>query len=108
MAVMDLNADEFAAKVEGGPRPVLVDFWAPWCAPCRMVSPIVEELAEEMADRLDAYKVNVDEAPELAARFGIMSIPTLGIWRGGRLVNQVVGYRPKAHLREFLERELSH
>ena len=85
----------FDSVVLNSDIPVLLDFWAPWCGPCRMVVPIVEEIARERND-IKVGKVNVDEQPELAGEFGVMSIPTLLVFRDGKLVNQAVGARPKA------------
>jgi thioredoxin 1 len=104
--VADLSEQEFDATVARAGRPILVDFWAPWCGPCRMVSPLVEELAEELAGRMDAYKVNVDDNPGLAQRFGVQSIPTLLLIKEGQTAARVVGYRPKAELRRALEDKL--
>lgn len=95
MAVVTITKDNFAQEVLHSEKPVLLDFWATWCGPCRMLSPIVDEVAEEHGD-IKVGKVNVDEQPELAAEFGVMSIPTLLVFKNGKLVNQSVGARPKS------------
>ena len=95
MAILHVNESEFDREVLQDSGTVLVDFWATWCGPCRMLSPIVDEVAEERTD-VKVGKVNVDEQPELASQFGVMSIPTLLVFRDGKLVNQAVGARPKA------------
>ena len=95
MAVITITKANFEAEVLQADRPVLLDFWASWCGPCRMVSPIVDEIAEERAD-IKVGKVNVDEQQELAAAFQVMSIPTLVVMRGGKVAASVVGARPKA------------
>lgn len=97
----ELNEKSFSEEVENSPVPVLVDFWAPWCGPCRMVAPIVEEIAEERPD-IKVGKINVDEQPELAGRFGVMSIPALVVMRNGKIVNQAVGMRPKGQILALL------
>jgi thioredoxin 2 len=97
----------FAAKVERSPLPVLVDAWAPWCGPCRMIAPAVEELATEFAGRARVAKLNVDENPHTAGRFDVRSIPTLLVLVGGREVDRIVGAQPKQAIRERLERAVA-
>ena len=94
MSAININQDNFQNEVMNSDKPVLLDFWAPWCVPCRMVVPIMEEIARERAD-IKVGKVNVDEQPELASRFGVMSIPTLVVMKEGKIVNQALGARPK-------------
>ena len=101
MSAININKDNFRNEVLNSEMPVLLDFWAPWCGPCRMVSPIVDEIAAERGD-IKVGKVNVDEQPELAAQFGVMSIPTLVVMKGGKVVNQIVGARPKAQILAML------
>ena len=101
MAVLTITKDNFQQEVLNSNVPVLVDFWASWCGPCRMLSPVVDEVAEERTD-VKVGKVNVDEQPELAGQFGVMSIPTLLVFEQGKLVRQAVGARPKASVLELL------
>ena len=99
--VTDAN---FAAEVERSPLPVLLDMWAPWCGPCGMLAPVIEELAAEMAGRVRVAKLNVDENPATAARFGVQSIPTLLLLKGGRELDRIVGVQPKAVIVQRIER----
>jgi thioredoxin 2 len=97
----------FAADVERSPLPVLLDMWAAWCGPCRMIAPVVEELAGEMSGRVRVAKLNVDENPATAARFGVQSIPTLLILKEGREVDRIVGVQPKSEIARRLARAAS-
>ena len=101
MSALIINKENFNA-VQNSDMPVLLDFYAAWCGPCRMVSPIIEEIAEERSDILVA-KINVDEQPELAQQFGVVSIPTLVVLKDGREVNRQLGARPKAQILAMLE-----
>ena len=101
MSTININKVNFYEEVVNSDKPVLLDFWAPWCAPCRMVAPIMEEISEEHAD-VKVGKVNVDEQPELAGQFGVVNIPTLVVMRGGKIVAQAVGARPKNQILEML------
>ncbi len=101
MSVMKISKENFAREVLGSDKPVLLDFYADWCGPCRMVGPIVSEIAEERRD-IKVGKINVDEQPELAAQFQVMSIPMLAVIKDGKLVNQAVGYSPKEQIASML------
>lgn len=102
MSAVNINQANFQNEVIDSDRPVLLDFWAPWCGPCRMVVPIVEEIAAERSD-IKVGKVNVDEQPELARQFGVMSIPTLVVMRDGKIVRQAVGAQPKPQILDMLK-----
>ena len=101
MSVITITKENFDAEVLGSDKPVLLDFWATWCGPCRMVGPIIDEIAAERSD-IKVGKVNVDEQHELAAKFGVMSIPTLLVFKDRRVVSQSVGARPKAQILAML------
>ena len=101
MAVQNINKNNFDTEVMGSDKPVLLDFWASWCGPCRMVSPFVEEIAAEHPE-IKVCKVNIDDEPDLAARFQVMSIPTLMVVKEGKVVNQSVGAIPKDRILKLL------
>lgn len=96
MAEITLTNDNFKTEVLESDIPVLVDFWAPWCGPCKMLGPVISELAEEYEGKVKVGKVNVDEEDELAAQYGIQSIPTVLLFKGGEVVEQSLGFKPKA------------
>lgn len=101
MSVINISQADFSSVVLDSDRPVLLDFWAPWCGPCRMVGPILEDIAAERPD-IKVCKVNVDEQPELAVQYGVTSIPTLMVVKDGQVVNQAMGARPKSQILALL------
>ncbi len=105
--IINVDQDSFQKAVLDAQKPVLVDFWAPWCGPCRAVAPIVEELAKDYKEKIEFAKVNVDEAPFVASKFGVMSIPTIIVFKGGKPVQHAIGYQPKDQLKKLLDRALA-
>lgn len=104
MSGVEINDNNFETEVINSPVPVLVDFWAPWCGPCRMLSPIVAELAKEYEGRAKIGKINTDESPETASKFQISAIPTILFFKDGEVVEQLVGVRPKPEIKSVLEK----
>ena len=105
--IQELNDQNFEAEVLKSELPALVDFWAPWCGPCRMVGPIVEELAKEYAGQIKVGKLNVDNNANTAAKYGVRSIPTLILFKGGKVASQTVGAQPKVELVKFINQVIS-
>ena len=99
----DVSDSDFEQEVLKATKPVLVDFWAPWCGPCRMVAPIVEELSEEYDGKVEFVKLNTDENPDTSVKYGIRSIPTLLVFKDGEPVGQIIGFRPKSDLKKSLD-----
>nr|2YJ7_A Chain A, LPBCA THIOREDOXIN [synthetic construct]2YJ7_B Chain B, LPBCA THIOREDOXIN [synthetic construct] len=106
MSVIEVTDENFEQEVLKSDKPVLVDFWAPWCGPCRMIAPIIEELAKEYEGKVKVVKVNVDENPNTAAQYGIRSIPTLLLFKNGQVVDRLVGAQPKEALKERIDKHL--
>jgi thioredoxin 1 len=105
-AALSVTDSTFKQEVLESDVPVLVDFWAPWCGPCRMVAPVVDEIADQYVGQVKVVKVNTDENPSIASQYGIRSIPTLMIFKGGQRVDMVVGAVPKSTLAQTLEKHL--
>jgi thioredoxin 1 len=105
--IKNVSEKDFKANVLDSARPVLVDFGAMWCGPCKMIEPLVDELAGEYKDRMDFAKVNVDEAPKVASSYSVMSLPTLIVFKGGKPLEQVVGYRPKKDIQKLIDKALA-
>ncbi|GAA3424095.1 thioredoxin [Streptosporangium sandarakinum] len=101
--MINLTTDNFAEQVLESDKPVLVDFWAEWCPPCRMIAPVLEQIEAEYGDRLTIAKLNSDEHPEIAARYGVTGLPTLNLYKDGEVVRQIVGAKPKRLLLADLE-----
>ena len=104
MSVIHLTKHNFEQEVLHSDKPVLVDFWASWCGPCRMVGPVVDEIADEVTPQVKVGKVNIDEQPELAAQYGVMSIPTLIVLKHGKPVAESVGLKSKQAILDMLDR----
>jgi thioredoxin 1 len=104
--ILTITGENFATEVLGSKIPVLVDFWAPWCGPCRMVAPVLEELADEMDGKVRIAKLNVDEQQQIAMQFGVRGIPMFLLFKEGKVADQAVGAMPKSNFERFLERNL--
>jgi thioredoxin 1 len=105
--MINVDQSSFERDVLNSQMPVLVDFWAPWCGPCKAVAPIVEELAKEYKGKIEFAKLNVDDAPFVASKFGVMSIPTIMVFKGGKPMQHAIGYQPKEQLKKLLENVLA-
>lgn len=103
---LEITAENFETQVLQAKTPVLVDFWASWCGPCRMLAPVIDELAQEFDGKLTVGKINVDEQGALAAQYGIMSIPSVFLFQNGQVIERLVGVRPKAELMELIQKAL--
>lgn len=106
MSEIVLNKENFEQEVLKSPVPVLVDFWAVWCGPCKAIAPVLDELAKEYEGKIRLGKVNVDENNEIASQFGIMSIPTIKMFKGGKIVAEMIGAAPKNQFEEMIEKSL--
>jgi thioredoxin 1 len=104
--ILELNSGNFKGTVDSGPTPVLVDFWAPWCGPCRVIAPILEEIAKEMEGKVRIGKVNVDDSPDIASQFGVRGIPTLILFKEGQIRGQMVGVNPKSNIVQLIQKNL--
>ncbi len=102
--IIEVNQDSFQKSVLEAQKPILVDFWAPWCGPCKAVAPVIEELAKEYQGKVDFAKVNVDDSPFIASKFSVMSIPTLILFKDGKPTEQVVGFKPKDQIKKLIDK----
>ncbi|MBW1853690.1 MAG: thioredoxin [Thermodesulfobacteriota bacterium] len=103
---IEVNDSNFKSEVTDSEMPVLVDFWAPWCGPCKMIAPVLEELAKEYDGRVKIVKLNVDDSPDTASKFGIRSIPTLIMFKNGKVFEQTVGAQSKDNLKQLFDKSL--
>ena len=106
-ALPDVTESTFPAQVLGSDKPVLVDFWAPWCGPCRMLSPVVEKIAGQLGDRVSFVKLNTDENPSISGTYGISGIPCLILFKGGQAVDRIVGFVPENTIKQMLDKHLA-
>ena len=104
--ILELNSGNFKSTVDSGPSPVLVDFWAPWCGPCRVIAPILEEVAKELQGKVRIAKVNVDDSPDIASQFGVRGIPTLILFKEGQIKGQMVGVNTKSNIVQLIQKNL--
>ena len=103
-SIVELSDSSFESEVINSEKPVLVDFWAPWCGPCRALAPVIEEISTDFVDKLKVGKVNVDDNPEISMKFGIRSIPTLMVFKDGEVLEQIIGAVPKSEIERALEK----
>ena len=104
VSIVELSDSSFESEVINSEKPVLVDFWAPWCGPCRALAPVIEEISTDFVDKLKVGKVNVDDNPEISMKFGIRSIPTLMVFKDGEVLEQIIGAVPKSEIERALEK----
>jgi thioredoxin 1 len=106
-AIPDVSQSTWATEVLQSDKPVLVDFWAPWCGPCKMLSPVIEKIAGQLGERVEFVKLNTDENPSLAGQYGVSGIPCLILFKGGQAVDRIVGFVPEAMIRSMLDKHLA-
>jgi thioredoxin len=106
-ALPDVTESTFRTQVLASEKPVLVDFWAPWCGPCRMLSPVVEKVAGQLGERVSFVKLNTDENPTVSGTYGVSGIPCLILFKGGQAVDRIVGFVPEQHIRQMLDKHLA-